>query len=213
MLVSDTRRMKQEAGPSTVALGRSAHASGTSHADSRFMYLITRLSLSTALALLATAGCARQLTPPMPAEPPHISSAALDPPAKMPVSPGITVSPEIATACKLTISNIENAPRFPFDASALDSQDNAALGQIATCLTTGPLAGRVLELIGRADPRGGTDYNLALGGRRASSVAEYLMTLGVESDHMLQTSRGKSDATGTNEEGWKLDRRVDLQLR
>jgi peptidoglycan-associated lipoprotein len=129
------------------------------------------------------------------------------------ISPNINVSDEIAKACKLGFDVIESAPKFDFDQSALGAQDSNALAQIAQCLTAGPLAGRSIELVGRADQRGEIEYNMALGERRASSVGQYLSVRGVESARMIQSSRGKLDATGTDEAGWKRDRRVDVLLR
>ena len=91
--------------------------------------------------------------------------------------------------------------------------DRDVLAQIATCVTTGPLAGRSLTLVGRADPRGTVGYNMALGARRAHSAGAYLEQLGVGSSRVMETSRGELDATGTDERTWQIDRRVDVMLR
>jgi peptidoglycan-associated lipoprotein len=79
-------------------------------------------------------------------------------------------------------------------------------------VTSGPLRGRSLRLVGRADPRGELEYNFALGSARAGSVDAYLTNLGLDSARVSMTSRGKLDATGTNESGWQRDRRVDVDL-
>jgi len=50
-----------------------------------------------------------------------------------------------------------------------------------------------------------------LGSSRASSVASYLAALGVSRSQMAETSRGKLDATGTDDTSWQLDRRVDIE--
>ena len=68
-------------------------------------------------------------------------------------------------------------------------------------MTSGPLQGRSLRLVGRADPRGETEYNFALGSARAGSVDTYLIDLGLDSARVSMTSRGKLDATGTDETG------------
>ena len=44
------------------------------------------------------------------------------------------------------------------------------LQQIATCVTTGPLRGKTLKLVGRADPRGEVEYNMGLGEHRADEA-------------------------------------------
>ena len=171
-----------------------------------------RWLLVSALLVAGTSGCARQLSPGVPRDAPVVTSAVVAP-APVAVSPNVRVSEEIAATCRLTLASVEHAPRFGFDQSALPLQDSDTIEQVALCVTTGPLAGRGLVLVGRADPRGESDYNLALGGRRASSVGEYLSRLGVESSRVVQTSRGELDATGVDEEGWQRDRRVDIGLQ
>jgi peptidoglycan-associated lipoprotein len=77
---------------------------------------------------------------------------------------------------------------------------------------TGPLKGRSMRLVGHADPRGNEEYNMALGGRRADNVASAIASAGMDSARMATSSRGKMDATGTDEAGWAKDRRVDIML-
>jgi peptidoglycan-associated lipoprotein len=77
-------------------------------------------------------------------------------------------------------------------------------------MTTGPLKGERLVLIGHADPRGEPEYNMALGERRAGSVRDYLARLGVGKERLVETSRGELDAEGEAEFGWRRDRRVDV---
>jgi len=73
-------------------------------------------------------------------------------------------------ACGIDLNNVERAPKFEFDRSDLVGQDRSVLDQIAKCVTTGPLRGRSLRLVGRADPRGEVEYNFALGEHRAGSA-------------------------------------------
>lgn len=129
------------------------------------------------------------------------------------VSPNISVSGDIATACGLKVQSPTGAnPTFDYDKDELTPDDRKVLDQIATCLTTGALKGKAVSLIGRADPRGTEEYNLGLGSKRAASVSKYLGKLGVADPQMGVSTRGALDATGTDEAGWKNDRRVDIQL-
>lgn len=129
------------------------------------------------------------------------------------MSPGIAVSADIAAACGLKAqTKAGSAPTFDYDKDELLAEDRAVLDQIATCLTTGALKGKQVELVGRADPRGTEEYNIGLGSRRSNTVSAYLGRLGVGQPQMLSTSRGALEATGTDEEGWKKDRRVDILL-
>jgi peptidoglycan-associated lipoprotein len=86
------------------------------------------------------------------------------------------------------------------------------LQTIVTCFTSGPLAGRTLKLVGHADPRGGSDYNITLGQSRADSVASYMNGKGMPKAKTESTSRGAMDAAGTDEPTWARDRRVDMML-
>ena len=122
----------------------------------------------------------------------------------------INVSDEIRKACG--IDDSDRAPKFDFDSSNLSSNDRDILAQVAKCLTTGPLKGRNVELVGRADPRGESEYNMNLGASRAKSADDYMGGLGVAATQMSVTSRGALDATGHDEESWRHDRRVDVNL-
>lgn len=132
-------------------------------------------------------------------------------PAPMPNTPtaaNVHISEEILRAC-----NIPDADAyFAFDSSRLTSFDGAPLDAVASCFTNGPLAGRKMQLVGHADPRGPADYNMTLGQSRADSVATYLEGRGLGSAVITTTSRGAMDATGRNETGWAHDRRVDVLL-
>lgn len=129
------------------------------------------------------------------------------------VTPNLRVSGEIERQCKLVVDSVPEAPKFAFDESELLPQDRAVLDQVVTCLMTGPLHGRSVQLVGRADPRGTVEYNFALGERRANTVERYLESSGITPGRLSETSRGELDATGSDESGWQVDRRVDIDLR
>jgi len=132
-----------------------------------------------------------------------------------PVSPNVSIDSEIMRLCNIHVDAAvaqPGAPRFDFDQSTLTDQDKSVLDQVATCMTKGPLAGRHVKLVGRADPRGTSEYNFVLGGSRAHTVSHYLEEQGVESPRLDETSRGSLDATGTDEDSWRNDRRVDIVL-
>lgn len=103
-------------------------------------------------------------------------------------------------------------PHFDFDSSRLHASFEGTMTGLADCMTNGKLQGKRVLLVGRADPRGTEDYNLALGGRRAATVQDALKSLGVSASQLDLTSRGAIDATGTDEAGWAKDRRVDIKL-
>ena len=69
-----------------------------------------------------------------------------------------------------------------------------------------------IKLEGNCDERGGVEYNLALGDRRANSVKDALTALGVNSSRIETISYGseKPIAFGKDEESYSLNRRVDI---
>jgi peptidoglycan-associated lipoprotein len=173
------------------------------------------------LVLAAAAGCSKDKPATVKTTPDVARTPDVEPPAATQpieqdtqVSPGLAVSGDIASMCNIKSAMATRAnPTFDYDKDELTAEDRVVLDQLATCLTSGPLKGRAVALIGRADPRGTEEYNLGLGSRRASSVGQYLGRLGVTDPQMTVTTRGALDATGTDESGWKTDRRVDIQLK
>ena len=63
---------------------------------------------------------------------------------------------------------------------------------------------------GHCDERGTREYNLALGERRANSVKEFLVSLGVDAGRVSVISYGKERpaASGSTSESWAENRRA-----
>ncbi len=102
-------------------------------------------------------------------------------------------------------------PMFEFDDVQLSDEARNLLSRNAECIQRERTTRYVL--IGRADPRGTTEYNLALGERRARIVQRYMVRLGVLPERLAVSSEGSEFAQGTDEAGWRRDRRVDFRLR
>jgi peptidoglycan-associated lipoprotein len=168
---------------------------------------------SIIIAIVLVLGCSKKQ--PVRTTPPPVAAATPAPvptPPPAPASPHVAVTDDLARTCKLQLANVERAPRFGYDEAELLPSDRDVLQQVASCVTSGPLKGRRLQLVGRADPRGTDEYNLGLGTRRAHTVGDYLRRLGVAPDQLAATTRGEIDATGRDETSWSDDRRVDLML-
>jgi peptidoglycan-associated lipoprotein len=161
---------------------------------------------TTLIAALASA-CASTPPPAPPASPPQ-SVGAAPPPAPAVQPTEVALAPDILRLC-----GIPNADAyFNFDSASVAGKARTPLDAVAACFTTGKLAGRGMKLVGRADPRGASDYNMTLGQSRADAVASYLERRGVSPSHAASTTRGALDATGTDESSWAHDRRVDILL-
>jgi len=160
------------------------------------------LFLAAPAVVLSLFGCAKK---PLAKEPIEMTSAQ--------ARNNVRVSEDIMKACKIHVDNVDRAPKFDYDDADLQAEDRDVLEQVAKCVTTGPLKGRHLSLVGRCDPRGEVEYNMVLGEYRAESVHDYLAKLGVDPQAMAKTSRGELDAEGKDDDGWRRDRRVDISLK
>ena len=71
---------------------------------------------------------------------------------------------------------------------------------------------RKVIIQGNTDERGGSEYNLALGQKRAEAVRRALAAAGAKDSQMEAISFGKEKpkATGSNEAAWAENRRADL---
>ncbi len=120
----------------------------------------------------------------------------------------LNIDEAIRKACGIT----DAEAYFAYDSANVKPEYRKVLKKLADCFTTGPLAGKVMLLVGHADPRGDDSYNLALGGQRADNVKKIIVAEGMSAAKTETSSRGEDDATGTDEAGWAKDRRVDVKL-
>ena len=97
---------------------------------------------------------------------------------------------------------------FLVDQSSLTAEAQATLDQQAEWLLTNSDYQAVIE--GHADEQGTREYNLALGGRRANAVREYLISRGVPASRLRFVSYGKERpiALGSDEQSWARNRRA-----
>jgi peptidoglycan-associated lipoprotein len=101
---------------------------------------------------------------------------------------------------------------FDLDKADIRSDARAALARSADFLRNYPQVKVVLE--GHCDERGSTEYNLALGDRRAAAVKQYVVSLGIAADRISTVSYGKEKpfCTESNESCWQQNRRGHFVL-
>ena len=99
---------------------------------------------------------------------------------------------------------------FDFDSYAVRDDYQPLLQQHAQYLKSHP--DRHVLIQGNTDERGTSEYNLALGQKRAEAVRRAMSLLGVADSQMEAVSLGKEkpQATGHDEESWAQNRRADL---
>lgn len=121
---------------------------------------------------------------------------------------GLWVNPDYrdanaATACsQLTV-------HFELDSASLSSADRAMLDSQASCLSS--LAAPI-RVEGHCDERGTTEYNLALGQRRAETIQRHLVALGVTPSRLRTISYGEERPIdrGHDEAAWTANRRGEI---
>jgi peptidoglycan-associated lipoprotein len=101
---------------------------------------------------------------------------------------------------------------FAFESSLLSDQAKQILKSKAEYLRTNP--GIRVTVVGHCDERGTTVYNIALGGRRAESVKNFLVTLGISATRLNTLSYGEERpiAMGQNEASWAKNRRAQFVI-
>lgn len=142
---------------------------------------------------------------PEPAPPPPAPAPA--PPAP-PAPPAAPPPPAPAVEEKLALDPVY----FDFDKSFIRGDARAALGKVAEYMKTRP--GARIRVEGNCDERGTSEYNMALGDRRAASAKKYLVDMGIDASRLSTISYGKERpvCTEKSEECWQKNRRGDFVL-
>jgi peptidoglycan-associated lipoprotein len=104
----------------------------------------------------------------------------------------------------------ERSVYFDFDNYAVKTEFSSLLERQGNYLAAHPNLSIKVE--GNADERGGAEYNLALGQKRANAVVRALRVFGVKDTQMEAISWGKEKpkAPGHDEAAWAENRRADL---
>lgn len=99
---------------------------------------------------------------------------------------------------------------FDFNSYTVSDQYSQIVGQHAQYLSNNPNQKIIIE--GNTDARGGSEYNLALGNRRAEAVRQNLTLLGAQDIQIETISFGKEKpkATGNTEADYAENRRADI---
>lgn len=104
----------------------------------------------------------------------------------------------------------ERSVYFGFDDAVVRSEYAALVQRHGEYLQHNPALKVVVQ--GNTDERGGSEYNLALGQRRAEAVRATLAVYGVKDSQVEAISFGKERpaASGHDEAAWQKNRRADL---
>ena len=105
------------------------------------------------------------------------------------------------------IVNVGDRVFFDYDSSELDADAQELLQDQVAWLKQHSNVSVIIE--GHCDERGTREYNLALGEKRAQSVKNYLISLGVSEARVSTISYGKERpaVVGSNDGAWAQNRR------
>ncbi len=107
------------------------------------------------------------------------------------------------------VVNVGDRVYFALDRFDLDGISRSTLERQAAWLKAN--GGVRITIGGHADERGTRDYNIGLSGRRANSVKDYLVSLGVSASRINVAPYGEERpvAMGSNETAWAQNRRAE----
>ena len=174
-------------------------------ADARFVVLGL---FSVLLVVLAGPGCARkaQVLPPEPVDVVIVEEEVV-PEAVWEETVDVKDVPGVETVA----ARLRNV-HFDFDRYNLKPETRQVLRENYALLRKLPDVKVLVE--GHCDNRGTVEYNLALGQRRADSVRDYLVSLGMRPAGIRTISYGKERPVDprNSEEAWALNRRAEFKI-
>ncbi|MDR7268721.1 peptidoglycan-associated lipoprotein [Pelomonas saccharophila] len=174
------------------------------------LYVLTLIAAAAALA-----GCSSAVKLDEPKDVPVETRQPAQPPqAQRPAEPAQTNVPTVDLFEQYTREVNASGKRvvyFDFDSDVVKEEYRPVVDLHAKRLKARPQAALMLE--GHTDERGGREYNLALGQRRAEAVAKSLTLLGAGGNQVEAVSFGKERPAvqGSGEEAWAKNRRVELK--
>ena len=179
-------------------------------------------SAATVLPIIALtlllAGCPKRPAMTAATAPPPVPPAAVAPPtpaapapapapvAPTPVAPPTTAPAPPAPPKEYRTNDALKPIYFAFDKSDIRPDDAKILDATAAYLKTNP--NQLVLIEGHCDERGTSEYNLALGERRAKSAMNYLVSNGIEAARITTISYGKErpSCSEHNEACWSRNR-------
>jgi peptidoglycan-associated lipoprotein len=177
---------------------------------------VTSLVVLSAM-LMVAAACGKEVPPQTPPPPPPPAAPATPPPPPPPppapaAPPAATPLTEEQLFAKKTIEQL-NAEKplgdvfFDLDQSSVRDEARPALTTNADWMKRWTSTQVTIE--GHCDSRGSSEYNLALGTRRAEAVKAYMVSLGVPANRITVVSKGKEQpfCSEDSESCWQQNRR------
>ncbi len=139
----------------------------------------------------------------------HKKAVKVVEPIPPPEQPTTTITEEPITPATTAIVQAKmNAIYFDFDKSDIRTGDADILKANAQVLKDNPMVN--ITIAGNCDPVGTSEYNMALGWRRANAAQAYLVKLGIDKTKLGTISYGEEQLVSQLENEYWKDRRCDF---
>lgn len=166
------------------------------------------------LLLTTLAACSTLPAPPLPAPAPvavpRADAHEPAPRADLSLERPVAAESPMAAFERMRTATAADSVYFDFDRSGIEPGQTAAVSEHATLAIA--FSNDHVTLQGNCDERGGREYNLALGQRRADAVKQSMVLLGVPPERIETVSFGKDKprALCHEEHCWAENRRADF---
>jgi peptidoglycan-associated lipoprotein len=143
----------------------------------------------------------------------HPKKAVKEEPIPQPPTPTPETTPEIAERPRVELDLV--TIHFDFDKSVIRPGDANTLEGNARQLLDAVKQNvkPTVTIEGYCDPIGTSEYNMALGQRRAESAKAYLVKLGVAADRLSTTSYGEEKLVTTDKTKYEMNRRCEFKTQ
>ncbi len=160
----------------------------------------------------ALSGCAQKqvMAPPPPAPAVVQAPVVQSPPPPAPQAAAASTA-SAKDQIQALLSEALNPIYFDYNQSQVKPEGKEILAKIGQILKAHPEID--LNIAGNTDERGSTEYNQALGDRRAHAANQWLVTYGVKKSQLKTISYGKEQpvAQGHDESSWSKNRRDEFK--
>ena len=169
----------------------------------------------TVVGALSFGACGSDPPPPPPPEPPPAEPAvnqdSIDA-ERQRIADSIRAVREREEEVRRMRASLTDMVFFDYDQSDLTAEAERTLRAKLEVLRQFPSV--QLRIAGHADERGSTEYNLALGSRRAESVRQFFVTFGIDASRFSTTSFGEERPleSGTDERSYARNRRAEFVI-
>jgi len=161
------------------------------------------------------AGCAKKTTDAMPASATKVEISDKDTDWQNKPAPARSLSEDEMRAAQRAEAQqaVGNMIFFAFDSFDLTPESRTVLTSKADALKKYNLFNIIVE--GHCDERGTSEYNLALGERRAKAAQQFLNQLGIQDSRITIVSYGKERPLeqGHGEAAWSKNRRDEFKIQ